>query len=75
MNIWCPECGSTNFYNDKIEETESPTEQYIIKDRMKCKKCGYAFTIEWFSYVREEWLRDAMDSRILKFKKRVRDGI
>lgn len=72
MNIWCPECGSTSFYNDKIEETESPTDQLIVKDKMKCKKCAYEFTIEWYSYVREEWLREAVDFRIQKFKKRIR---
>jgi hypothetical protein len=61
MNLWCPLCNGTNFYHDKISEvgTIEEPETIIISDKMKCKNkaCNYEFTISWYAYVREEWLR------------------
>ena len=61
MNLWCPQCGSINFFHDKISEVGSIEEPefIIISDRMRCKNklCNFEFNISWYAYVRDEWLR------------------
>lgn len=71
MNLWCPQCLSTKFSYEKINETELEG-QAVIKDHMKCKNasCGYEFDIEWFEYLRAEWLRETSEHRFKLNKKK-----
>lgn len=76
MNLWCPNCGSTQFYYDKQSESNLPgsndPKDIVIEDHMKCKNksCNYEFNISWFQYVRENWLRTFNESKFRQFKKK-----
>ena len=73
MNLWCPRCNGTFFYYDKHGEKNVPDQQdTIVTDHMRCKNksCNYEFNIEWFSFVREEWIRGMAESKA-KFLKKI----
>lgn len=74
MNLWCPNCNGTQFYYEKLREVNTTEPgQIIVHDQMKCKNhsCGYEFQIEWYGYIREDWVRENMDQRIQKMKRRI----
>ncbi len=71
MTIWCPQCNGLHFYHDKVSEVGEPgilPEEIVVKDHMKCKNrnCNYEFNIEWFAYVRDEWLRQFSEPKRTK---------
>ena len=73
MNIWCPNCGGTQFYYDKRGEQSSPdSDDTLVSDHMKCKNksCNFEFHILWYSYVREEWIRLLAETKFKQYRKR-----
>jgi hypothetical protein len=58
MNLWCPECGGTSFFystTNKQEDTND-SDLTIVTDHMKCKSCNKEFNIDWYNYIRNDWV-------------------
>jgi len=69
MNLWCPKCNGTTFYYKPIDKpagsSDTIEDELILMDEMKCRNrnCNYEFKIQWYTYVREQWLKDARSRR------------
>lgn len=55
MTIWCPTCDNETFNYQNVNFGAD-----ICKDKLKCRKCGYEFNIEWYSYIRSDWVFEQM---------------